>query len=47
MDLRKELIQAIKEHTEHWKAVCGYNVPYDYEGLYHKLDVLLKTYNNG
>lgn len=29
----KELLEAIKAHTEHWKDVNGYDCPYDYIGL--------------
>lgn len=29
------LFNQIKEHTENWMKKCGYNIPYDYEGLRH------------
>ena len=41
MKAEEILFNQIKEHTENWMKKCGYNIPYDYEGLRH---VVFETY---
>lgn len=37
MEIKTNIIEIIKKHTEHYLKVNGYNSPYDYKGLYDKL----------
>ena len=32
-----ELIKIFKQHTEYWKHQIGCVIPFDYEGLKHKI----------
>ena len=37
--MEKKLLEAIREHIEHWKNVNGYDCPFDYVGM---LDIIQK-----